>query len=227
MMMWLRRPLFRATTAFVVELYCNSSGGQGNSIQNMTARMTMTRMESSSSSNSTAAVDPYKSSSFIGHSLWMCPSGNASQAYSDIISDMAKELGTFQFTPHITLVAAMLTGEQDVLERSRQLASQLAPYQFEFQEVSRRDAYFQCVYPKMKLTPEVVAAMQGVLTEAARPQRTQWAWRRGRFYREYWPDGLGGPEGAPGLPAGQCVIDPDLEDVVITGELAAANRSPS
>ena len=118
----------------------------------------MTRMESSSSSNSTAAVDPYKSSSFIGHSLWMCPSGNASQAYSDIISDMAKELGTFQFTPHITLVAAMLTGEQDVLERSRQLASQLAPYQFEFQEVSSRDAYFQCVYAKMKLTPEVVAA---------------------------------------------------------------------
>ena len=74
---------------------------------------------------------------------------------------------------------------------------------------------------------EVVAGMQGVLTEGARPQRMQWAWRRGRFYREYWPDGLGGPEGAPGLPAGQCVIDPDLEDVVITGELAAANRSRS
>ena len=75
---------------------------------------------------------------------------------------------------------------------------------------------------------EVVAGMQGVLTEGARPQRTQWAWRRGRSYREYWPDGLGGPEGAPGLPpADQRVVDPDLEDVVITGELAAANRSPS
>ena len=71
---------------------------------------------------------------------------------------------------------------------------------------------------------EVVAGMQGVLTEGARPQRMQWAWRRGRFYREYWPDGLGGPEGAPGLPAGQCVIDPDLEDVVITGPVRGPRR---
>ncbi len=73
---------------------------------------------------------------------------------------------------------------------------------------------------------EVVAGMQGILTEGASPQRSQWAWRRGRVHREYWPDGLGEPEDAEGLLAsGQRVVDPGLEDVVIVGELTAANRT--
>ncbi len=71
---------------------------------------------------------------------------------------------------------------------------------------------------------QVVAGLRGVLTEGARPQRTQWAWRRGPVYREYWPDGLGGSDGALGLPpAGQRVVDPGLEDVVIAGELIAVH----
>jgi len=104
------------------------------------------------------AADPYKSSTFIGHSLWMVPSGAAFQAYSEIIHDTASKLGTFQFIPHITLVAAILTGEADVLEKSRRLASQLAPYEFEFQSLSSRDAYFQCIYATMTLTPKVLTA---------------------------------------------------------------------
>ena len=88
----------------------------------------------------------------------MVPSGKSNEAYQDIIFDVAQELGTFQFFPHITLVAAMLTGEADVLQRARQLATQLKPYEFELDQVSFRDAYFQCVYARMKRTPEVVAA---------------------------------------------------------------------
>ena len=100
--------------------------------------------------------DPYKSSSFIGHSLWMCPSGAANEAYSSIIEETSVKLGTFHFTPHITLVAAMMTGEKDVLERTKKLANQLAPYSFELDVVSQRDAYFQCVYAKMKTCDQQV-----------------------------------------------------------------------
>jgi hypothetical protein len=103
--------------------------------------------------------DPYKSSSFIGHSLWMRPSGSAKEAYSSIISETSLELGgTFQFTPHISLVAAMMTGAEDVVERAKALAAELAPYKFEFDQISQRDAYFQCVFAKMKRSKEVMAA---------------------------------------------------------------------
>lgn len=150
-MVWLHRPLFGATIAFVVQLYTNCETRTNQSAA--TTTMTTDRA-------APAAADPYKSSRFIGHSLWVCPSGSALTAYSEIIAETAQELDSFAFLPHITLVAAMLTGEEDVLERSRQLASQLAPYEFELDTVSSRDAFFQCVYATMKRTPQVVAANQ-------------------------------------------------------------------
>jgi hypothetical protein len=103
--------------------------------------------------------DPYKSSSFIGHSLWMCPSGAAKEAYSSIISEISFELGgTVRFTPHITLVAAMMTGAEDVVERTKILAAELVPYKFELDQILQRDAYFQCVFAKMNQSEEVMAA---------------------------------------------------------------------
>ncbi len=65
---------------------------------------------------------------------------------------------------------------------------------------------------------EVVAGMRGTLTEAPRPQRPEWAWRRGRVFREAWPDGL-----AEEIPDGLRVVDPQLEDVVISRALSVAN----
>ena len=66
---------------------------------------------------------------------------------------------------------------------------------------------------------EVVAGMQGVLTEAARPHRREWAWRRGRVFREVWPEGLPGE-----VPEGLTVVAPEvLEDVVISRALGVAN----
>ena len=115
---------------------------------------------STSSPEASKSEDIYKSSSFIGHSLWMVPkNGSASYtAYSKLVADMSSELGTFQFIPHITLVAAMLKGEEDVLTRTKALAKELAPYKFEFDNISYRDAYFQCVYAQMKPTKEVLQA---------------------------------------------------------------------
>eukprot|EP00980_Cylindrotheca_fusiformis_P004741 scaffold1008_cov124-Cylindrotheca_fusiformis.AAC.9 len=101
--------------------------------------------------------DPYKSSSFIGISLWMCPTGEANDAYTKIIQETANEYGTYgDFIPHITLVAALLS--DNVVERVRELAKHIPPYEFEVDELSSRDAYFQSVYMKMKPTPDVVKA---------------------------------------------------------------------
>ncbi len=52
----------------------------------------------------------------------------------------------------------------------------------------------------------VLAAPGGTVTEASAPTRRAWAWRRGRRFREFWPDGE---------PATGEAVKPDLEDVVI------------
>lgn len=105
-----------------------------------------------------ATDNPYASSSFIGHSLWMCPTGAARDSWSAVISGKARELGTFCFPPHITLVAGMLTPVEDVLARTKLLAAKLKPYAFEFDAVQQKAVYFQCVFAKMKETEEVLAA---------------------------------------------------------------------
>mmetsp|Transcript_61166 Transcript_61166/g.68492 ORF Transcript_61166/g.68492 Transcript_61166/m.68492 type:complete len:210 (+) Transcript_61166:128-757(+) len=103
-------------------------------------------------------VDPYKSSSFIGHSLWMIPCGDSKIVYSKLISEISSDLGTVDFLPHITLVAAMMKGEEDTVQRAKALAAELAPFTFEFDDISYRDAYFQCVYTRLKRTEAVVLA---------------------------------------------------------------------
>ena len=64
---------------------------------------------------------------------------------------------------------------------------------------------------------EVRAAVPGVVTVAAEPVRAQWAWRRGRWVHELWPDGQ--PQGGQPVP-------PDLEDVVIARILVREEATP-
>jgi len=65
----------------------------------------------------------------------------------------------------------------------------------------------------------VRASFAGVVTQAGRPVRADWSWRRGRVLHEYWP------EGQP--PAGTTTVAPDLEDIVIALSLARRNMVPS
>jgi ABC-2 type transport system ATP-binding protein len=62
---------------------------------------------------------------------------------------------------------------------------------------------------------EVRAGFSGAITEADRPVRAEWAWRRGRLQHEYWP--------GAGPPAGTEMVEPDLEDIVIALSLARRN----
>lgn len=64
--------------------------------------------------------------------------------------------------------------------------------------------------------PEVVVnSLTGTLTQAQAAVRREWAWRRGRAFREIWPD--------EPPPADLTVVRPDLEDVVIARTLARTN----
>ena len=55
---------------------------------------------------------------------------------------------------------------------------------------------------------EVKHSLTGTITDDASPHRREWAWRRGRRYREYWSHDEGPPQTAT-------PIEPDLEDVVV------------
>ena len=59
---------------------------------------------------------------------------------------------------------------------------------------------------------DVLATFVGSVTVTDDPMRREWAWRRGRVFHEYWPDGVSG------TPHGSVQV-PDLEDVVMAASL--------
>lgn len=59
---------------------------------------------------------------------------------------------------------------------------------------------------------EALASLPGTLEAVETPTRREWAWRRGRLFHEYWPEGAAPSEGAQ-------PITPDLEDIVIAASL--------
>jgi ABC-2 type transport system ATP-binding protein len=63
---------------------------------------------------------------------------------------------------------------------------------------------------------EIVAAFDEPLTQNHRAIRPEWAWRRGRAFREVWP--------SDPPPAGLATVPADLEDVVIARTLVRSGR---
>lgn len=100
--------------------------------------------------------DPYKSSSFSGLSLWMCPKGFAEESFGEIIRESAKQFGTSDFIPHVTLLGA-LEGNH-LLQKTRELGRRISPYELQVENVSEGNAYFQSIFMKMKTTPQVMQA---------------------------------------------------------------------
>jgi ABC-2 type transport system ATP-binding protein len=64
---------------------------------------------------------------------------------------------------------------------------------------------------------QVMASLPGQLVATARPKNPQRAWRRGRVFHEWWPDG--------GAPDRARIIAADLEDVVIASTLRSLDGS--
>lgn len=64
---------------------------------------------------------------------------------------------------------------------------------------------------------QVRAGFTGAVSRCDEPVRTPWAWRRGRTWHEYWPDGA--------VPEGSTRVEPDLEDIVIAMSLQRRSLS--
>ncbi|CAM9304264.1 unnamed protein product [Phaeothamnion confervicola] len=87
----------------------------------------------------------YATPSFVGHSLWLCPSPN-SDLFTNLIQEIATACKTPVFPPHVTLLAGASLPEGQLLDRCRGLAAKLQPATLKVTEVASKDLYFQCVF---------------------------------------------------------------------------------
>jgi hypothetical protein len=82
--------------------------------------------------------------------LWLKPSGAQFELLSWTIAELARELGSPVFEPHVTLAGPLHGSEQDHLRNSERLASQLSAFEIALSEPSHGPEHFRCVFMRVE-----------------------------------------------------------------------------
>ena len=89
---------------------------------------------------------------------WFKPSGKAYAILSRTIRDLAHELDAPVFEPHISLIGNLEGTEEQLIERTRELAGRLEPFTAVLTEPSYRDTHFQCLFMLVERTAALMNA---------------------------------------------------------------------
>ena len=90
--------------------------------------------------------------------LWLKPSGPPYELLSRTIAELARELGSPVFEPHVTLAGPLHGSEQDHLRNSERLVSQLSSFEIVLSEPSHGPEHFRCVFMRVEPTPTIMRA---------------------------------------------------------------------
>lgn len=86
-----------------------------------------------------------------GYSIFLVPP-EGSELYASLaecISEIAGRSGAPIFVPHVTLIGGILGNEQDVTEKTRELADSLTPFDIKLGELGSNGTYFQMLFSKI------------------------------------------------------------------------------
>ncbi len=89
---------------------------------------------------------------------WFKPAGKAHAILSRTIRDLAHELDAPVFEPHISLIGNLEGTEEDLIEKTRELAGRLEPFTAVLTEPSYRDTHFQCLFMVVERTAPLMNA---------------------------------------------------------------------
>ena len=88
----------------------------------------------------------------VGISLWLVPEGEVAAVLTRLIEDLAAELGTPTFPPHVTLLGGLRGREGDVLRKAREMAAALEPLTLPLGPVTGRDDHFRGLFVRIPET---------------------------------------------------------------------------
>lgn len=83
-----------------------------------------------------------------GYSLWLVPprDDKTFEFLRGLIQELARKYETPTFDPHVTLLGGIEGEEQDIVEKTKSLASSLSPHPIWFDEVGTRRTFFQALF---------------------------------------------------------------------------------
>jgi 2'-5' RNA ligase len=97
-----------------------------------------------------------------GYSVWLMPTGEAYEQFSDLITHLAQAYHGPVFEPHVTLLGGVRQAEDEILRRAAQLVSGQPPLSISLRTVDYHDVYFRALFVRAEST----APLQAFYTRA-------------------------------------------------------------
>ncbi len=91
-----------------------------------------------------------------GHTLWLMPTGQAYQKFSNLIKKLAEEYNAPVFIPHVTLLGDFMQPEEECIKLTKQLVSGQKPFTIEMEQIDYEDYFFRTLFVRAKKTPELL-----------------------------------------------------------------------
>lgn len=92
--------------------------------------------------------DP-KDNRVTGYHLFLLPQGELFRTLEHTIRELKERFNGVLFEPHITLLARIPEqGEEALVEKTRQLATTMKPFEVQLKEIGMEDVYFRALYLK-------------------------------------------------------------------------------
>lgn len=92
------------------------------------------------------------------YSLLIVPEGNPYKVLKKIIEELSKKYQAPVFEPHLTLLGDIEGKEKTIIEKTKELASKLEPFQLTLGKVEFSTTYHQCVFVRVNPTASLMDA---------------------------------------------------------------------
>lgn len=101
--------------------------------------------------------------------LWLLPPPLVRDRFAGLIARLSRQFETPRFTPHLTLVASLDLPLDELVERTTDLAANLAPVPVRLTGPGWTDQYFRCFFMRAERSPELLAAHETACAKFGQP----------------------------------------------------------
>jgi 2'-5' RNA ligase len=95
-------------------------------------------------------IEEKKKRNPISYSVWFIPEGNKYDILHSLIINISKKYTYIEFMPHVTLLGGFLGEENDLKNKTKNLAKKIAPLTIKFNEIAILNEFFRCLFFKIK-----------------------------------------------------------------------------
>ena len=93
------------------------------------------------------------------YSIWLVPRGKDYRTLQRVMSDLQTKHNSPQFGPHVTLIGKLDMPPELMIEKTKQLASRLTPFEVKLGGIDAlKDYYYKCLFARVTQTAELLEA---------------------------------------------------------------------